>query len=293
MFSIIVPSYNRNAELTALLSSLEKQTVKNFEVIVVDDCSPNTIQIDRTFSFPVTLIRNEVNSGPAKSRNVGAEHAQNEWLLFLDDDDRFENNKCEVLTQAINEHPQGNFVYHPAKCEMVNEGFTYVTHPLPPEQLTLENILLANKIGGIPMIGIKKAFFVELNGLSTELKSLEDYDFVLKVVSSKNFNPIYVDKPLTLCSFHTKRSSVSTNMENTEKAIEIIREKYVKTAEQASNFKLNSLYILVYPHAMNLSRKAAKYYFEMFKLSHRLSHLIIAVVTFISPKLAINLKRFV
>ncbi|WP_293730612.1 glycosyltransferase family 2 protein [uncultured Actinobacillus sp.] len=293
MFSIIVPSYNRNAEINALLLSLENQTVKNFEVIVVDDCSPNAIQIDRTFSFPVSLIRNTVNSGPAKSRNVGAENAQHEWLLFLDDDDRFENNKCELLAQAIHENKQGNFIYHPAKCEMVNEGFSYITHPLPPEKLTLKNILLANKIGGIPMLGIQRTFFFELNGLSTELKSLEDYDFVLKVVSSKNFKPIYVDKPLTLCAFHTKRSSVSTNMENTEKAIEIIREKYVKTAEQAHNFKLNSLYILAYPYAMNLSRKAAKYYFEIFKLSHRLNHLLIAVVTFISPKLAINLKRFV
>lgn len=293
MFSIIVPSYNRNAEVNALLLSLENQTVKNFEVIVIDDCSPNTIKIDRTFSFPVKLLRNEINSGPAKSRNIGAENAQNEWLLFLDDDDRFENNKCELLAQAINENKQANFIYHPAKCEMVNEGFSYITHPLPPEKVTLENILLANKVGGIPMIGIKKAFFFELNGLSTELKSLEDYDFVLKVVSSQNFRPIYVDNPLTLCTFHTKRSSVSTNMENTEKAIDIIRERYVKTAEQAHNFKLNSLYILVYPHAMNLSRKAAKYYFEMFKLSHDLKHLVIAVVTFISPKLAINLKRFV
>ncbi|AAU37510.1 glycosyltransferase family 2 protein [[Mannheimia] succiniciproducens] len=293
MFSIIVPSYNRNTEVNALLASLENQTVKNFEVIVVDDCSQNFIKIDRTFSFPVTLIRNETNSGAAQSRNVGANTAKNDWLLFLDDDDRFADNKCEVLAKTIVENPQANFVYHPAKCNMVNEGFSYVTSPLPPAQLTLDNMLLANKIGGMPMLGIKKDFFFELGGLSTELKSLEDYDFVLKLVSNPNLKAILVDQPLSICSFHTKRASVSTNTANTEKAIEIIRANYVKTVRQTHNFSLNALYMLAYPNAMNLSRKAATYYFEMFKKSHSLKHLIIAVVTFISPSLAINLKRFV
>ena len=51
MFSIIVPSYNRNAEIAALLESLEQQTVKNFEVVVVDDCSQNAVKIDRTFIY--------------------------------------------------------------------------------------------------------------------------------------------------------------------------------------------------------------------------------------------------
>lgn len=293
MFSIIVPSYNRNAQVNALLASLENQTVKNFEVIVVDDCSKNVIKIDRTFAFPVKLIRNVQNAGPAKSRNIGAENAQHDWLLFLDDDDRFDDRKCEILAGCITDNPTVNFIYHPAKCEMVNEGFSYVTKPFQPDSLSLENMLLANKIGGMPMMAIKKDFFFRLGGLSTDLKSLEDYDFVLKLVSDNDLNALYVDEPLSLCAFHTKRSSVSTDTENTEKAIEAIRRRYVKTPQQAHNFKLNSLYMLAYPNAMNLSRKAAGYYFDMFKLSRSLKHLVIAVVTFISPKLAINLKRFV
>lgn len=293
MFSIIIPSYNRNAEVNALLCSLENQTVKNFEVIVIDDCSQSTIKIDRTFSFPATLIRNEQNLGAAESRNVGARAAQHEWLLFLDDDDRFADNKCEVLAKSIQLNSTSNFFYHPAKCEMVNEGFTYITAPFPPEKLTIENILMANKIGGMPMMCIKKAFFFELGGLATDLKSLEDYDFALKLVSSPNLKATLVNQPMSICGFHTKRSSVSTNTTNTEKAIEVIREKYVRTPEQAHNFAINALYMLAYPNAMNLSRKAASYYLKMFKLSHSLKHLVIAIVTFISPKLAINLKRFV
>lgn len=293
MFSIIVPSYNRNAEIVALLESLKAQTLHNFEVIIVDDCSEQAVSVSQEYPFQVKVFRNETNQGAAGSRNVGAHLASQDWLLFLDDDDRFSENKCEVISQFIQENPKTNFIYHPAQCEMVNKKFTYFTHPLEPDKINLENILLANKIGGMPMIGIKKSFFIALGGLNTELKSLEDYDFVLKVSDSPNLKAGFIDKALSICYFHTKRSSVSTNTTNTEKAIEYIQHQYVKTEKQEKNFALNSLYILSYPYAMNLSRKSAYYYFKMFKLSHSIKHLIIALITFISPKLAINMKRFV
>lgn len=292
MFSIIVPSYNRNAEIPALLESLEQQTVKNFEVIIVDDCSKEAVVVEKNYAFPVRVIRNNPNKGAAGSRNVGAENAQNEWLLFLDDDDRFDHRKCELLANAINQNQAVNFVYHSAKCVMVNEGFEYVTNPIPPEEISLDRILQANKIGGMPMMGIKKSFFFELGGLTTEMKSLEDYDFALKVAGSVNRQALLINQPLSICGFHTQRSSVSTNTTNTEKAIEILREKYVKTPEQAKNFAINAFYMLAYPCAMQLSRRAGYYYFQMFKISRNVKHLIIAFVTFISPKLAINLKRF-
>lgn len=80
-------------------------------------------------------------------------------MLFLDDDDRFANDKCQKLADVITEHVDVNFVYHPAKCEMVNEGFSYVTNPIEPQEISVERILLANKIGGMPMIGVKKICF--------------------------------------------------------------------------------------------------------------------------------------
>lgn len=294
MFSIIVPSYNRKEEIPYLLESLELQKQYNFEVIIVDDCSKEPVEIKKLYPFPVNIIRNEQNRGAAESRNIGVNSAKNEWLLFLDDDDRFLPEKTQILANAIIQNPQINFIYHPAECVMVNEGFTYFTKPYSNIQdLTLENILRANKIGGMPMLAVKKSFYIKLKGLSTDLHSLEDYDFVLKAVSDEEFNPFYVDLALSKCAFHTKRASVSTNNQNTEKAIECIRQKYVKTPLQQANFKFNATYMLAYPYVMNLSRKAAKYYFELFKLSKNIKYLVIAVITFISPKLAINMKRFI
>lgn len=294
MFSIIVPSYNRNSEIKMLLESLKQQTIYNFEVVIVDDGSKTAVEVNENYPFKVKVIRNNPNVGAAQSRNIGVEHAEQEWLLFLDDDDRFMPEKCEQLEEEIKNNPTVNFIYHPAKCEMVNEGFTYLTKPFKEKcELTKENILRANKIGGMPMIGLKKTLFCKVGGLSGGLRSLEDYDFLLKLLKEPEFSPLYVDKALTYCTFHTKRSSVSTDSTNTEKAIEYIKQTYVETVEQAYNFKLNTLYILSYPYVMNLSRKAFKYYFEMFKQTKNVKLLIISLVILISPKLAINLKRFI
>ncbi|PJG82213.1 glycosyltransferase family 2 protein [Caviibacterium pharyngocola] len=294
MFSIIVPSYNRKTEIPPLLDSLTKQTDLRFEVIIVDDCSAEPVDAEQHYPFSVTVIRNAQNQGAAQSRNIGASNARYDWLLFLDDDDRFAETKCAELAQAIEANPTANFIYHPAQCTMVNEGFGYITRPYSnPADLTLDNMLSANKIGGMPMIGVKKAFFFAIGGLSRELKSLEDYEFVLKAVSATDFNPIYVPTPLTHCSFHTKRASVSTNTTNTQSAITEIEKNYVRSAQQRKNFALNAQYMLAYPNIMNLSRRAAKYYFAMFKLSGNLKSLIIAIITLISPSLAINLKRFI
>ncbi len=264
MFSIIVPSYNRPDEIPKLLASLKTQTVQNFEVIIVDDHSIVPVEIQDSYAFSCKIVRNNQNLGAAESRNIGARQASYDWLLFLDDDDM-----------------------------MVNEGFSYVTHPYrDTTQLTLDNILLANKIGGMPMIAIKKSLFLQVGGLSGYLRSLEDYEFLLKLLCESQFNPCYVDQALTICTFHTQRSSVSTNTKHTEQAIHEIKARYVKTEKQARHFELNALYMLAYPYVMNLSRVAAKYYFAIFTKTGSIKHLFMAGLTFISPSLAINMKRF-
>ena len=158
MFSIIVPSYNRKEEIPALLESLTKQTTYNFDVVIVDDCSKEPVEMTQSYPFAVKVIRNETNQGAAESRNIGARSADMNGCYSLMTMIVC-NDKCQKLADVIAEHPDVNFVYHPAKCEMVNEGFSYVTNPIDPQEISVERILLANKIGGMPMIGVKKELF--------------------------------------------------------------------------------------------------------------------------------------
>lgn len=84
--SIIIPFYDSCRHLYALLENIDKLDPRPFEVIVVDDCSPNDPSsiVQR---FPnVRLAKTPVNSGPAAARNLGVAISTGELLLFLDSD---------------------------------------------------------------------------------------------------------------------------------------------------------------------------------------------------------------
>ena len=87
-YSIIVPVFNRPDEVDELLQSLCHQTVKDFEVIVVEDGSTVTCK-DVCGKYAGILDLHyyyKENSGPGQSRNYGAERAKGKWLIVLDSD---------------------------------------------------------------------------------------------------------------------------------------------------------------------------------------------------------------
>ncbi|MCD8290455.1 MAG: glycosyltransferase [Prevotella sp.] len=87
-YTFIVPVYNRPDEVDELLNSLTTQTVKDFEVIIVEDGSSKTCK-DVCSRYSGTLDLHyymKPNSGPGQSRNYGAERAKGEFLIVLDSD---------------------------------------------------------------------------------------------------------------------------------------------------------------------------------------------------------------
>ena len=87
-YSVIVPVFNRPDEVDELLESLTRQTLKDFEVIVVEDGSKTPCK-DVCAKYADVLALHyyyKENSGPGQSRNYGAERANGEWLIILDSD---------------------------------------------------------------------------------------------------------------------------------------------------------------------------------------------------------------
>ena len=87
-YSIIVPVYNRPDEVDELLQSLCEQTVKDFEVLIVEDGSvkPCKDVCDKYASILDLHYYAKENSGPGQSRNYGAERANGEYVIILDSD---------------------------------------------------------------------------------------------------------------------------------------------------------------------------------------------------------------
>jgi len=104
--SIIIAVYQRQEELTELLQSLGNQTFRDFEIIVVDDGSPQKLQsVVDNFSSQLNLkYFYKENSGPAQSRNFGMKHATGNYFIFLDSDTIAPKDYLQTVFEELNSH---------------------------------------------------------------------------------------------------------------------------------------------------------------------------------------------
>ena len=97
--SIIMPAYNAEATLVAAVESALAQSFRDFELIIVNDCSTDTTAaiIDELARRDrrIRPLHNDTNSGASHSRYRAAEAARGQWLAFLDSDDLWAVDKLE------------------------------------------------------------------------------------------------------------------------------------------------------------------------------------------------------
>ena len=113
LVSIIIPTFNAEPFIKKCLDSAKKQTHKNIEVLICDDCSTDNTkniilqQKDKRFIY----LRTKKNSGgPAVPRNLGIRKAKGKYIAFLDQDDSWNKNK---LKKCVHKMQQGyQFCYH-------------------------------------------------------------------------------------------------------------------------------------------------------------------------------------
>lgn len=112
LVSIVIPCYNGGADLPETLASLQAQTFKDFEIIVVDDGSsdPATLALLSGLEPGIQVVRQE-NRGLPAARNVGMRKARGRFLLPLDCDDCLEPAFLETGLAVLNSHPQAGFVF--------------------------------------------------------------------------------------------------------------------------------------------------------------------------------------
>lgn len=107
--SIIVPVYNVEKYLPKCLDSLVNQTLKDIEIIVINDGSPDHSQdiIDKyakKYSKKIRAFKKD-NGGLSDARNYGLKRAKGEFILFVDSDDYIDENACEKLyNKAISDN---------------------------------------------------------------------------------------------------------------------------------------------------------------------------------------------
>lgn len=118
-FSIIIPVYNVEKYLSKCIKNLLLQTYSNFEIILVDDGSPdNSPVLCDEYAKKDSRIKviHQKNQGVSCARNNGIKIAKGEWILFCDSDDWLDVNTLEKAIIEINEN----------QYDLIQFGFRYV-----------------------------------------------------------------------------------------------------------------------------------------------------------------------
>lgn len=230
--SIVFTSYNHKKYLKQAVDSLLAQTFKEFELIIIDDCSTDGSQeILKSYTDPrIRLYLNEENSGSyVISTNYGASFANAPYIVFAQCDDWAEPNQIEILLNAIETKQVGvafscsNLVDESGK--KLKEDFD-VREDLFKRSHSVDSVILKDNafiflmnsciIPNLSAAIIRRDLFENLKGFSNKYTVLADWDFWLRASSVTDF--YYVREPLNNFRQHstTIRSSIKTKKQLSE-----------------------------------------------------------------------------
>lgn len=180
--SVIIPYFNNANEIKRSLTSVFKQTYQDFEVLIINDASPDwdvgQVIINSFNDNRIRIISHEKNKNGAAARNTGIKKAQGEFIAFLDaDDEWFPTHLQELLSNL--KFNNADLVY--GTC-LVKSNSEYV---LPQsglnESLNLSEYLFCND-GFIQTSGIFiKSEIAKRNLFNDALIRHQDYDFLLRL----------------------------------------------------------------------------------------------------------------
>jgi glycosyltransferase involved in cell wall biosynthesis len=180
--SVVIPVYNRSAELRRAIRSVLAQSYTDFELIVVDDASIEDIAavVDEFGDKRLRLIRKTVNQGAASARNTGIEAATGRWVAFLDSDDEWLPRKLERQIERLAGRPKdariscsGYVILH-AQDSRAREF-----RPADWHGTTRQLVWGCNLSPGSTLIA-ERACFEEIGLFDVTLRRFEDWDWLLR-----------------------------------------------------------------------------------------------------------------
>lgn len=195
IISIIVPVYNAEIYLCRCIDSILSQTFTDFELILIDDGSPDySGAICDQYAEKDNRIRvfHKKNGGVSSARNYGIDKALGEYIIFLDSDDYWiENN---ILSLFITKLHTGNldvvraeYVYVDEKSNRLFTSIQWEEHLNLKEQVLSSYEMMKYVINGkfFSWLFIFRKNAIENLRFNENLAFLEDMDFVIKLFSKR------------------------------------------------------------------------------------------------------------
>lgn len=242
LLSVIIPTCNRNKTLLRAIYSVLNQHVSSIEIVVVNDTDkpiPDNI-LDSLNGKPIRFYTNTDRHGAASARNYGVNVAKGKYITFLDDDDvylpgrlnnmlHFMKNDKYIMVSSGRFYENGDFI---SIASAVNRCFGDVT---------LKDIKYINDID----IGfmVERETFIKHDGFDVNYKSLEDWDFIIRVLMHGTCYKI--ERMDYVVNQDSNRPRVSDNDS----------ESYLKMAESYRNVFGRQWYSYMYTFGLTLANK--------------------------------------
>lgn len=268
MISIITTSYNYSEYISDTIKSIQAQTFKDWELIVVDDASSdNSVEIIKSFCNDkrIKLICHDKNKGLTQSIKTGLKYAKGDWIAFLESDDIWNENTLEERVNVIKNNPQIGFVFNDVETfgdknselviknnlEKYRKKLSNMTFPRNIfQEINIDNLLLT-----FSAVMIKKEIF-DACPLNTPIDALLDW-WIFIHISFEN-EGYYLDKKLTKWRQHKdsylyNKSKKAYRSVNLEAYFDIWRTKklgikflpfFLKTAILTSTKRLKFYYVV-------------------------------------------------
>jgi glycosyltransferase involved in cell wall biosynthesis len=211
--SVIIPTYNRGYILSQAIESVLAQTMRDFELIIVDDGSTDgTSDIVRGFSDSRIHYIQQANAGPGMARNRGVAEASSQYVSFLDSDDLWTPDKLSRCLTFLSKHPEVGGMFHDLEWRNGDEvrpsfvrthsgrmlawlaGKSYPEGILMPER-ELQLILLQEVPIKTPTLTVDTLAFKRSGGFNNWAWG-EDWEFLLRFVKQNRL--AYLDRPLCI-----------------------------------------------------------------------------------------------
>jgi glycosyltransferase involved in cell wall biosynthesis len=205
LFSVILPTRDRTAMLRRAVSSVCRQSLANFELIIVDDGSKR-FPDDLFHEDPrIRILRNSSSLGVAEARNLGIRIARGTYISFLDDDDEYLSSFLSSTYESLKDTPDEiGASWCGVKFVDYHSGFgrtptvRIVEFAEHDQQKHIQDFI---SIGMGYGVTIKADCFTRVGPFTGALRVMEDTDMFLRILS-KGFRPRVVAGVHVICHNH-------------------------------------------------------------------------------------------
>lgn len=268
LVSVIIPLYNREDTIRKAAESVLKQTYKDLELIIVDDCSGDgSVEVVRSMLGEdprIRLILSEKNGGACLARNKGIDAAKGELVAFHDSDDIWHPDKLEKSLKAL-EREGADMVFSSfrriGKSGMQKGSCIIPEYDLNQYEDKFKQVLLKNCVSTQTIV-IKKEVLKQVR-FDERFPRFQDWEFTLQVLK-QGYSVYFIKEALVDC--YVLDDSITANFDKAEKAYRLLEKKYAKELKEIPEFAATLYrdwgYQLEY-HRRNGSEKYKKSYQAM------------------------------